>query len=94
MMPMLCLVIDPRYRATGYGILNFFSTLIGGIGVYAGGLLRDSDINLSTMFKSASIIMILCALLLFLARPKSDIKNNTLFTIQLFFTLTEIRCYQ
>jgi len=75
MMPMLCLVIDPRYRATGYGILNFFSTLIGGIGVYAGGLLRDSDINLSTMFKSASIIMILCALLLFLARPKSDIKK-------------------
>jgi MFS family permease len=74
MMPMLCLVVDPRYRATGYGILNFFSTIIGGIALYAGGILRDMDINLSSMYQFAALIMILCALLLFMARPrqKSD----------------------
>jgi MFS family permease len=70
MMPMLCLVADPRYRATGYGILNFFSTIIGGIGLYAGGILRDSNINLGSMYKAAALIMILCAAFLFMARPK------------------------
>src|ERR1019366_1478360 len=33
MMPILCLVTDPRYRATGYGILNLFSCFVGGVGI-------------------------------------------------------------
>src|SRR5690606_20096466 len=37
MMPILCMVTDVKYRATGYGILNFFSCLIGGVGLYMGG---------------------------------------------------------
>jgi MFS family permease len=71
MMPMLCLVADHRYLATGYGILNFFSTIIGGIALYAGGVMRDSDINLSVIYKFAALIMVICAILLFMARPKS-----------------------
>ena len=39
MMPILCLVTDERYRATGYGILNLFSCIVGGVGIYAGGML-------------------------------------------------------
>jgi len=72
MMPMLCMVADPRYRATGYGILNFFSTIIGGLGLYAGGILRDADVNLSRMYQFAALIMVICAVLLFLARPKTE----------------------
>ena len=72
MMPMLCMVADPRYRATGYGVLNFFSTIIGGLALYAGGVLRDSDIDLSKMYQFAALIMIICATLLFMARPKSE----------------------
>ena len=72
MMPMLCMVADPRYRATGYGILNFFSTIIGGIALYAGGILRDLNIDLSRMYQFAALIMIICASLLFMARPKSQ----------------------
>ena len=71
MMPMLCMVADPRYRATGYGILNFFSTIIGGIALYAGGILRDMNINLSRMYQVAALIMVVCAVFLFLARPKT-----------------------
>lgn len=70
MMPMLCMVADPRYRATGYGILNFFSTIIGGIALYAGGVLRDADIDLSRMYQFAAFTMIICAIMLFLIRPK------------------------
>lgn len=76
MMPMLCLVADPRYRATGYGILNFFSTIIGGIALYAGGILRDMDINLSSMYQVAAVIMIICASFLFMIRPKGKLNGE------------------
>ncbi|QYM80737.1 MFS transporter [Horticoccus luteus] len=69
MMPILCMVIDPRYRATGYGLLNLFACLVGGATIYAGGLLRDSDISLTVIFQGAAVSMILAALLLFLIKP-------------------------
>lgn len=72
MMPMLCLVADPRYLATGYGILNFFATIIGGIALYAGGVLRDMDINLSNVYKFAALMLVICAILLFMAKPKPN----------------------
>jgi hypothetical protein len=70
-MPMLCMVADPPYRTTGYGVLNFFSTIIGGIAIYAGGVLRDSNVNLSLMYQFAALTMIICATLLFMAKPIS-----------------------
>ncbi len=73
MMPMLCMVADPRYRATGYGILNFFSTIIGGISLFAGGMLRDANVNLSRMYQVAALIIIVCSVFLFLARPKQNL---------------------
>jgi len=79
MMPMLCMVVDPKYRATGYGVLNFFSTIFGGIAIYAGGVLRDSNIDLSNMYQFAALIMIICATLLFMVRPKSKSDGNDFF---------------
>jgi MFS family permease len=69
MMPILCLVSDPRYRATGYGVLNLFSCLVGGAGIYVGGALRDAHLNLSLLFQFAAASLLLCAGLLFLVRP-------------------------
>jgi MFS family permease len=71
MMPILCVVSDARYRATGYGVLNLFSCIVGGIGLYAGGVLRDANINLSTLFNYAAALMLLCALFLVLIKPPS-----------------------
>lgn len=70
MMPILCLIADPKYRATGYGILNFFACIVGGIGIYAAGALRDQHIDLRIMFQLASAIMVICVVLLFLIKPK------------------------
>ena len=75
LMPVLCLVANPRYRATGYGVLNLFATIIGGIGLYAGGVLRDSNIDLSIIFKFAALILLSCALLLYLIKPK-EMRNK------------------
>jgi MFS family permease len=65
LMPILCMVSDQRYRATGYGILNMFATIIGGLGLFGGGYLRDAHVNLSLVFKSAAIILLICAGILY-----------------------------
>jgi MFS family permease len=74
MMPILCLVSDSRYRATGYGILNFFSCVVGGVTIYAGGALRDAQGNLSLLFQIAAASMLVCAGLLFLVKPLPRLK--------------------
>jgi MFS family permease len=64
MMPILCQVTDPRYRATGYGVLNLCGTIVGGFTIYAGGALRDAKIDVSLIFGFASVSMVGCAALL------------------------------
>ncbi|MCX6910423.1 MAG: MFS transporter [Verrucomicrobia bacterium] len=70
MMPILCLVCDPRYRATGYGVLNLFSCAIGGLSIYAGGALRDAHVNVSNLFLWSAVSLLVCAGLVFLVKPK------------------------
>jgi MFS family permease len=69
MMPVLCMVCDPRYRATSYGVLNLFSCVIGGMSIYAGGALRDAQVNVNNLFLFASGTLVVCAVLLFLVKP-------------------------
>jgi MFS family permease len=70
-MPILCLIADPRYRATGYGVLNMFSCLGGGLMAYAGGWIMDQGIALGTVFLIAAGIVLLCAMLLLVVRPRT-----------------------
>jgi MFS transporter, Spinster family, sphingosine-1-phosphate transporter len=60
-MPILCQIIDGRYIATGFGFLNFLSTIIGGCMVYVGGALRDAKIDLSVSYQVIAVIMLLAA---------------------------------
>jgi len=69
MMPVLCMVCDPRYRATGYGVLNLFSCVIGGLSLYAGGALRDAHVNVNNLFMWSAASILVCAALMFLVKP-------------------------
>ena len=69
-MPILCMVADERYRATGYGILNLFACMVGGVGLYAAGALRDAHVDFNLLFRFASGVMVVCAIILFSLRPK------------------------
>ncbi len=71
LMPILCQVADSRYRATGYGVLNLFSCLVGGITVYLGGVLRDAQISVSTLFMAAAAGMLVCGVLMIGVKPKA-----------------------
>lgn len=68
MMPVLCLITDPRYRATAYGFLNLCACLVGGISIYVGGALRDTGISLTRLFEFSAASLVFCGWLLFLIK--------------------------
>jgi nitrate/nitrite transporter NarK len=70
-MPIICQVIDERYRATGYGFLGFFSIMTGGLMVYAGGAVRDANISLSLMYMISSALAVISGLILLWIRPRT-----------------------
>jgi len=73
LMPVLCQVIDGRYIATGYGFLNFLSTIVGGIMVYWAGALKDAKIDLAIAYQIISVVMLLAAWSLLLVKPKKEV---------------------
>jgi len=76
MMPVLCLVADPRYRATGYGVLNLCSCAIGGVSLYAGGALRDAHVNVNNLFMWSAASILVCAGLMLLVKPSRAAAGN------------------
>lgn len=73
-MPILCQICDARYRATGYGILNMFGCLVGGITIYLGGWLRDSHVPVSRIFQMSAASLLAGAALLYFVKPGPGIK--------------------
>jgi sugar phosphate permease len=76
MMPIVCLVADRRYRATGYGILNLFGCFVGGVTIYAGGVLRDSHVDVNRIFQLSALSLVVAAALLLFVKPISAIDRN------------------
>jgi hypothetical protein len=68
-MPILCQIVGGKYRATGYGFLNLFSTFAGGAMIYAGGLLRDANVSLMRVFQASAIGLVIAGLILLAVRP-------------------------
>ena len=70
MMPVLCQITDPRYRATGLGLLNAFATIVGGLTIYAGGALRDAHVDIIHVFECGAAGLLVCTILLWCIRPR------------------------
>lgn len=73
LMPVLRQVADSRYIATGYGFLNFLSTIIGGLMVYVGGALKDAEVDLSIIYQVSAVLMLLATWSLFSIKIKKDV---------------------
>ncbi|MBB2144918.1 MFS transporter [Pedobacter sp. LMG 31464] len=71
LMPILRQVADSRYIATGYGLLNFLSTIVGGLMVYVGGALKDAKVDLAIVYQVAAVIMLIATWSLFAVKIKS-----------------------
>ncbi len=72
LMPILRQVADQKYIATGYGFLNFLSTIIGGLMVYVGGALKDSNVDLAIIYQIAAVALLLASWMLFMVKIKKQ----------------------
>jgi MFS family permease len=75
-MPILCQIVSSKYRATGYGFLNMFSTFTGGAMIYIGGALRDAHVNLSRVFIASAIGLIIAGLTMLAVKPNRSHDEN------------------
>jgi MFS family permease len=69
LMPALCTLASSNRRSTGYSLLNFTGTFVGGLMTYAGGWLKDAHIPFSTTFQGAAVLVLIAGLLLFFIKP-------------------------
>jgi MFS family permease len=68
-MPILCQIIRPQFRATGYGIMNCVSIGCGGFADWGFGFLRDRHVPLNVIFGVFAAIALLSIVLVLLIRP-------------------------
>ncbi len=66
MMPIVCLFVDVRYRATAIGMTNLVINLCGGLAIYGVGLLRDAGFGVNLILTFAGVGVFLCGALLWL----------------------------
>ncbi len=67
---ILCQVASARFRATGYGLLNFFGIASGALLTPLLGKLKDSGVPLAVSFAYCAVPALLAAVLMVLLRPK------------------------
>lgn len=71
LMPVLCQVARPQLRATGYGVLNMGSTLVGGAMTAVAGALKDT-LGLGACLQLSAVLLFLGALMLLLVPVSSE----------------------
>ncbi len=69
-MPILCQLAPPRFRATGYGLMNFTGIAAGAYLTPLLGKLKDHGTPLSVGFAMCAIPVIIAAIFMLTLRPK------------------------
>ena len=69
-MPILCQIVRPHLRATGYGIMNLVSISCGGLADWGFGHLRDRHVPLNAIFGVFASAAVLSVVLVLCIRPK------------------------
>ena len=73
-MPILCQIVRPELRATGYGFMNLVSISCGGFADWGFGWLRDRHVTLNVIFGVFAGIALLSALIVLLIKPQRESK--------------------
>jgi MFS family permease len=69
-MPILCQVVRPELRASGYGLMNLVSISCGGLADWGFGILRDNKVPLFGIFSIFASAAILSIVLVLCIRPR------------------------
>lgn len=76
-MPILCQIVQPELRATGYGIMNLVSISCGGFADWGFGAMRDAHIPINIIFGVFASAAILSVVLVLLIRPREHLLERT-----------------
>lgn len=76
-MPILCQIVRPDLRATGYGIMNFVSISCGGLADWGFGVLQDQNVPLSVIFGIFAALAGVSTMLVLLIRPRPEFVRET-----------------
>jgi hypothetical protein len=68
-MPILCQIVRPELRATGYGFMNLVSISCGGFADWGFGALRDRHVPLNVIFGVFAGIALLSVIIVLTIRP-------------------------
>jgi MFS family permease len=71
-MPILCQLVRPELRATGYGFMNLVSISCGGFADWAFGALRDREVPLNVIFGVFAGFALLSVVIVLLIRPRES----------------------
>jgi MFS family permease len=71
-MPILCQIVQPRLRATGYGIMNLVSISCGGFADWGFGALRDRHVPLNVIFGVFAGVALLSVVIVLQIRPRAN----------------------
>ena len=71
-MPILCQIVRPELRATGYGIMNLVSISCGGFADWGFGAMRDRAVPINVIFSVFAGAAALSVVLVLLIRPGGD----------------------
>jgi MFS transporter, Spinster family, sphingosine-1-phosphate transporter len=71
-MPILCQIVRPELRATGYGFMNFVSIGCGGFADWGFGALRDNQVPLNVIFGCFAATALISIVVVLLIRPQES----------------------
>jgi MFS family permease len=75
-MPILCQIVRPELRATGYGLMNLVSISCGGVADWGFGAMRDAHVPLNVIFGAFSATALISVGLVLLIRPRPHLVQN------------------
>jgi MFS family permease len=70
-MPILCQIVRPELRATGYGVMNLVSISCGGFADWGFGTLQDRGVPLNVIFSIFASAAVVSIALVLLIRPRN-----------------------
>jgi MFS transporter, Spinster family, sphingosine-1-phosphate transporter len=76
-MPILCQIVRPHQRATGYGIMNFVSISGGAFADWGVGILYDAKTPMFVIFSIFAALCLVSVFLVFMIRPGNSFDSSS-----------------
>lgn len=77
-MPILCQIVRPNHRATGYGIMNMISISCGGLADWGFGKMLDMKLPMTTIFGAFAACCVVSIAIVLSIRPRFASESDAL----------------